>query len=508
MSPIPMARSVSTSSTRPTATASTTRLRCTAIPAYTCHDSPWWLPGNALHGHEYETDAYASDGLTLLNKSTTQYSVTCPPTGVVARPAYTAWGNWNGNLVSELDHNNPVASCEIRTTQTDQYTYDGAASGPHTTTTHAYNVDSATGFVKSHTQTTTVNGGTNGSPTIIVTVDSYSWNNALSPTYSGVTGTYLNNFQTEHYVEDSGNTTHYACDFTYYDNGSFAVGQTSGLTAGSQTATQSYTGCGASSNSFALTGLIESTFTYDSFGDQVASKDPDAIAGISGHTGCTVNSATYTTCAVFDTAYHTLPVASTNVMNQTTTTGYTSAASGGFGLWPTSNTDFNSQVTSFSYDALGRMTSKTLPNETPGDTTTSWTYTDWCTRPARQTPCLELDQAQRVDSSTTVISRAFYDGFGNLIETRNPGPSGSDVITFAEYDASDRRVFESNSYLVTAYTGAPGAAAFSAPLATEPGSITAYDSAGRVASVTGPALQRHNDDLPDGMWSAQRQRLL
>ena len=104
------------------------------------------------------------------------------------------------------------------------------------------------------------------------------------------------------------------------------------------------------------------------------------------------------------------------------TTDYSQTAGGGFGTWPTSSTDVNGQATSYAYDALGRMTAETLPGETAGDTTTGWTYTVWCATTGAQAPCLELDQTQRVDATHTRTSRAFYDGWGHLVETRtSPG---------------------------------------------------------------------------------------
>ena len=103
----------------------------------------------------------------------------------------------------------------------------------------------------------------------------------------------------------------------------------------------------------------------------MAGKDADANAGVTGHIGCTISSVQYTSCTTFDSAYKTLEVSSGNALNQSTTTGYTSTAAGGFGFWPTTNADFNGQSTSYAYDALGRMTSATLPGETTGGATTS-----------------------------------------------------------------------------------------------------------------------------------------
>jgi RHS repeat-associated protein len=221
---------------------------------------------------------------------------------------------------------------------------------------------------------------------------------------------------------------------------------------------------------------VESTFTYDAFGNPLTSTDPDANAGITGHTGCTVGGTAYTTCTAYDSTFEALPTSSANTLNQTSSLGYTQTASGGFGLWPTSATDVNGQTTTATYDALGRMTSQTLPGETTGLTTASRTYTDFCGATGAQSPCVEIDSTQRLNSTTTVTSRSFYDGWGHLVETRSPAPNGQDVVQYYYYDPSGRQVFASVQYFVAAYTGVPGAAAYSLPDSTQAGTSLSYTS--------------------------------
>ncbi len=204
-----------------------------------------------------------------------------------------------------------------------------------------------------------------------------------------------------------------------------------------------------------IAGWMATTATYDTYGNQLATTDADANAGDSAHTGCTIDgdTTTYSTCTTYDTTFHALPVSATNALNQTARVGYTATAAGGFGLWPISATDANGQTTTTTYDALGRKTSQTLPGETSGLTTTSTTYTDFCAASGAQAPCVEVDQTQRLDDSTTVTSRAFYDGDGRLVETRTPGPDGQDVVQYRYYDPSGREVFASIQYFIAAYTG-------------------------------------------------------
>lgn len=458
-----------------------------------CPNVPWWHLTNVGHGHEYEVDNYDTNGTTLLKKATTQYQAVCPPSGVSGSGTLTGYGNFNGNLVSELDHGNPVAVCDVQKTRTDDYTYDGAnpSTVPDLTTTYSYD---NFGRVTSSTSSSN-NGGATGSPTSIVDQTAYISNNAVSTSQTSATGTYLIDFVAYTAVENSSDTTRYSCSEKAYDGQAYTTGQSSGLTLGELTSdSKFYSNCGTSSNGWAPSGPITTTYTYDQFGNHLTTDDPDANAGISGHKGCTVGSTTYSICSAYDTIFDALPTTRANALNQAQSTGYAStpAAANGFGLWPISTTDVDNQTTSYSYDALQRMTSETLPGETNAPSM-SWTYTDWCTGTAAQTPCVEVDQTQRINSTTTVTSRAFYDGYGNLVETRGQGPNGQDVVRYRYNDSSGRDVFDSISYFVTAYTGSAGSAAFSVPDSTQPGTKMAdststpawygYDGLGRAIKV-------------------------
>src|SRR5207302_6458793 len=105
-----------------------------------CHNDSYADLGNAAHGHEYELDQYASDGTTLLKQVKTKWAAACPPPGVSGTPPNANWGNWDGGLVAELDHSNPVMVCEVHPMQVDTLTYDGLSGGqiPDQVTTYAY----------------------------------------------------------------------------------------------------------------------------------------------------------------------------------------------------------------------------------------------------------------------------------------------------------------------------------------------------------------------------------
>ena len=91
---------------------------------------PWSDLSNAAHGHEYELDRYDSNGSTLLQKVTTTWAADCPAHGIDVTPPNPTYGNWNGNLVAELDHSNPVMVCEVHPTQVLHDTYDGTSGTP------------------------------------------------------------------------------------------------------------------------------------------------------------------------------------------------------------------------------------------------------------------------------------------------------------------------------------------------------------------------------------------
>ncbi len=55
------------------------------------------------------------------------------------------------------------------------------------------------------------------------------------------------------------------------------------------------------------------------------------------------------------------------------------------------------------------------------------------------------------------------------------------------YDSRGQAVFASRPYYVSAYTGSPGSAAYSAPDSTQQGTSTVHDALGRETQSTDPA---------------------
>ncbi len=214
------------------------------------------------------------------------------------------------------------------------------------------------------------------------------------------------------------------------------------------------------------------------------SNDPDANGGDSTHKGCTVNTTTYTNCATVDAATESKNTSTTNDQGQTTQSGFANTAAGGYDQWLVNATDANTNVTTYTYDPLGRSVSVTEPGETAGLTTQAMAYANWCAYSGGQGPCVEEDTTQRLNSTQTVTTRTFYDGLHRLVETRKPAPGGQDVVSYTFYDPSGHTAAQSISYFVAAYTGAAGSAAFSIPDSTIATSTMGYDGLGRTLSTT------------------------
>ncbi len=457
-----------------------------------CHNAPWWDLTNTGHGLETEAWFYATDGTTLLKHTTASYTAVCPPHGVTG----SSGTYWDSERVSEINASNPVAVCDVQLQQRVSETKEGSSNTVSDTEAYTYDGDGANyGRVTQITSTSSSGGGSGGSasPTSIIHKASYVWNDGLIvPTADrantnqegGWGGIYLIDVPAFADTEDgSGNRT--SCHYTNYDGLAYTTGQTSGLTQANVTEDDSYTSCGTAP-SYTPSGKVAATATYDNLGNPLTAKDPDANNGDTTHLGATgTQCANVTTCAQYGDFTQAKPTLSGTVFNQNSTASYATDASGGFGLWSTSATDENNQTTTTTYDALGRVTSTKLPGETAA-WTTSTSYTTWCSGTSAQSPCVEVDQMQRVDSSHTVTTRTFSDGAGRAVETRTSAPGGQDRVQYTLYNAAGEATTTSIAYFVTTYTGGPGSTAFSIPDSSQVVTTSTYDGLGRTLSVTDP----------------------
>jgi RHS repeat-associated protein len=476
-----------------------------------CLNDPWWDTthqaigqSNVFHGREYELDRYAIGGSVLLQQVLTQYAAICrPPWITLPTPPVTGYGDFGLNLVAELDPGNPIAVCDIQTIQVDNKTIDGSTNPllPDQTTTYNYETGTTgscpTCFGRVIKQTKSSNDGSaNTSPTTIATSTSYIWNDATAVvghiTANSATGPYLISLPSFVDKENATGTARYQCTYNGYDQlASGASGQNSGLTRGDQTKQDRYTGCGTTPT-FTPSGAITTTYGFDNgsgpYGNPWWSTAPNINGGqtLPAQT-CTVNGVKHSNCSSFDIYFKAFATSQANALNQTSSTYYqpaaTAGATNGFGTWPMTTTDANSQTATYTYDALGRQTSVALPGEATGTTQTT-AYTVWCSGTAAQSPCAEIDSNQRLNSTTTLTDRAFYDGMGHLVETRSAAPGG-DIVQYYFYDPSQRLAFKSIPYLVAAWAGAAGSAAYSIPdTSVTAGTSYTYDGLGRTTAVT------------------------
>jgi hypothetical protein len=205
-----------------------------------CHTDPWWDLANAAHGHEYQTLSYDVDGTTLLKEVDTTYQATCPPTGVAATPAQGSI-TWDGKLISDLDHNNPVAVCDIQQTQQVSNVYGGASNSQTTTTSWTYDT---------YGRVTQVSTSTNGgSPGTVITHTIYVWNDGVTATQTSASGTYIINQVASTYTNNAAGDV-LQCSYNYYDGQNYAEGQLSALTGGLKYLTINYANCGNSGNGY------------------------------------------------------------------------------------------------------------------------------------------------------------------------------------------------------------------------------------------------------------------
>ncbi len=187
-------------------------VQCYAEDGYRCYPAPWWDTANAGHGHETETDSYGIGGSTLLQKTTAAYHAVCPPSGVPQTPTYQGV-SWGDELVAELDHNNPVAGCDVQETSATTTTYDGGSNSTTDTTATTYDT-----LGRVATTTSTVNGG---SPTTVVHDYGYTQNSAISTSETSASGTYLIDFQAFEDTQDTANPVNrWSCTYTSYDGAS------------------------------------------------------------------------------------------------------------------------------------------------------------------------------------------------------------------------------------------------------------------------------------------------
>jgi YD repeat-containing protein len=315
-----------------------------------------------------------------------------------------------------------------------------------------------------------------GSGNDLVQTTDYTVNDNITTTSTSATGTYIVDTAYQQATRSGSATgTIQALTQSYYD------GATS-LTAAPPVGDvwkQAVAYSGTAPNFSFLTTLL----AHDSYGNLIGIQQPNGQTG-----ACTLTlygtPTGFSSCATYDTSSYTAHVLQvTNALGQhTLTRAYGSGSTFGYGEWAQSATDANSQATTYQYDVFGRLTGIAKPGEGTNLETLAYAYlASACPATGPSIPCGELDTTQRFDSSTTVTSKVFYDGWGKVAETRTPADSANDVVVYTTYDAREETIFTSNPYYVSNSTSG-----YSAPDTTKPGASAVYDALGRQTQATDP----------------------
>ncbi|HEY1349190.1 MAG TPA: RHS repeat-associated core domain-containing protein [Ktedonobacteraceae bacterium] len=420
--------------------------------------------GPVYAGKQTEEQDYDSGG-HLLKQINWSLAANCPPPGV-AGSQHALGGSTDpgsGQLFSELDHNNPLLVCDPRPTGQNVYLTDGVTSTitdarvVHLTTVQNYDGNGCGegydyGNLTARDETANDDAGIH-----LITETVYCPNDTLS------SGIFLTNLVAKTYTQDQ-NGNQYGCHANLYGSN---TGDLQAPSMPAVTHAEDHTSYNGTPQN--CVGPINATLhTYDSSGNVITSTDPD------NHPGCTSGSVQYSACATYDSVYQTHLISAVNAKNQTTTSSYDSSAAGGFGQWLTGRSDANGQSTTYQYDALGRLVGIVNPGDSAGSPTVTYTYTNTCTA-GSISPCLELDTATTfLSGGPASVQKQWYDGWGNLVETQQPGPTtGMSIVTYNIYDSMDRLTIQSLPFALTT----PGG--YVPPDLTQARTVTAYDGLGR-----------------------------
>lgn len=332
----------------------------------------------------------------------------------------------------------------------------------------------------------------------------------------GGSWTYYNVNSVKHSeVDDNGAPTHiWQCQNITYDEG--APTGTPTPAAGWPTAVQTYSNSNCASAGPANT--IATNYTgYDAFGNPVATVDGVAQTNSSDYSsnGCALSrpyiftsasnwamNLNYTTCTFYGShnaqptqiTYALAPPSSPNL-------SISFAYDDSQGSMPVTSTDMNGQqtTTSYTYTSGNRTVQALMPPDTSGYTTQTSTNTA-CTSTSTL-PCFEIDSNTSLYSNA--LSSTFYDALGRVVETSTPGPAPANpiagdayyTVVLTEYkDDSTDSVWQSNPFVVAVPSTQRGAGWLDPSNAkdytgTAPGgSVTFYDALGRPIAFDDPVF--------------------
>lgn len=138
---------------------------------------------------------------------------------------------------------------------------------------------------------------------------------------------------------------------------------------------------------------------------------------------------------------------------------------------------------SYQYDAWGRLLRMIRPGDSPANPTQRYTFLNYGGPAAPfMVKTEQRDNASAAATATYLETRAFYDGFGRLMQTQseaaNPGQS---IVANTRTNGLDQVVQQSLPYLVSGDLGS-----YRLPDWSQPDVQTAYDALGRVRQVINP----------------------
>lgn len=274
----------------------------------------------------------------------------------------------------------------------------------------------------------------------------------------------------------------------WYDNTEDSTAAT--VNKGNLTQTKQFLGSAATAD------FMATKWSYDQLGrvtsERAGITKNDGLGGTTG-THSQKSTTTYNPAGTWDDLLTSIRTTSPNPTPGATVDGFATVteldARRG---QPTKITDPNEQRIDLSYDALGRLSTVTLPNNDGANgPSMRYDYRDSITQPGR------VKTTIRRDPSTTDVSYVFYDGWGRQIETQTKQPDVTGyarIVTMTGYDAQG----------LVAYS-APG---FPAATSTDPEVInadpatlpnwtrTSYDPASRPVSVVKKGLVKPDTTSP------------
>jgi RHS repeat-associated protein len=219
----------------------------------------------------------------------------------------------------------------------------------------------------------------------------------------------------------------------------------------------------------------DQVFAYDSWGNRTG---VTTWTGEGTYTAAAASGAQTTTTS-YDSPTHTYPVAVQDALPGThppVSTSYDYLS----GL-PTAMTDLNSSTTTLVYDNFWRLWKVVRPGDSVNAPTNTVSYSYDSANKLFWT-----EAQQRIDSTTTLVVRKFYNGLGRLVQVQTAGAvvngAAKDIVVDYAYDDNGLWSKVSMPFKVTSGSAGYEYSAASAPYWTQ----TFLDELGRVVEARGP----------------------